>query len=145
MAALVVLLAFSNVQFTRTNRYDTHVGYSDRLILWRLIRSTTGRQHRNIRVHVETKEEWHRVSVHSGNVLDAVDCGQETVVGQTHEEVANVDYEGSLCGRSRHPFSVCVQDIQTTSVVLMKDCEACQSVSGGSVRSLELLIQTKSV
>ena len=97
-----------------------------RLVLGWIILVDARRQDAARFIEVEAEEEGHRVPVHGRPVVDSVDGGFESVVGESHEVVADVDHDGVLDGRRLDPLSVFGQYLQAADHVLPEECETLQ-------------------
>ena len=97
---------------------NTYLSTRNRLILRRVVWTSTIRQDTTCLIQVETKEERHGVAIGGRLVVDSVNCRFETVVRQSHEEISNVDDECARDGWCLYPLSGFREDLQTTHCVL---------------------------
>src|SRR5436305_1000797 len=75
------------------------------------------------RIVARVHEERDRVALAAGAIDDAMQGRGEDAVGPDFEHLADIDHEGALDRRHRHPFSVAVLDLEPAIAVLHQDGE----------------------
>jgi len=81
--------------------------------------------YRNFGVHVEAEKEGDGVSLDTHCVADAVDSGHELVVGDSLQEVADVDDKRPTNGLCLDINPVLVEHFEASYHVLVQDGEGC--------------------
>lgn len=67
--------------------------------------------HRNCNVHVEAEEKWNRIPIQSRRITDAVNSGYKFVIGDSLQEVADVDDKCPTNRLRRDVHAVVVEDL----------------------------------